>query len=222
MPANSLKPLLLGALLTLLACSACNLIYKQNIQQGNALEQKDLDELFLGMNKRQVSFLLGSPSIQDPFHKDRWDYVQTFSRRGGEMVKRTITLRFENDLLTEIQGVEDPKYPSTKYDPDDLIKTIPYDVLQARNNPAAAVAPADEDEDEVADEVDTEAATVQSAAATASDDAPQTPPRVVVEPEVTPIGERSTSDRAYDDGTPAGEPPATEDAPPAPAPDSGG
>ena len=30
--------------------------YKQNIQQGNALEQEDLDELYIGMNKRQVSF----------------------------------------------------------------------------------------------------------------------------------------------------------------------
>lgn len=213
MSANSLKPLLFGALLALLACSACTLIYKQNIQQGNALEQKDLDELFLGMNKRQVSFLLGSPSIQDPFHKDRWDYVQTFSRRGGAMVKRTITLRFENDLLTEIQGVDDPMYPSTKYDPDDLIKTIPYSVLQARNNPAAPLAP----EDEVADEVDAEVATAETgeAAASAAAQAPETLSRVV-EPDVIPIGERTTSDREYDEGTPDAQQPAAGDAPPPP------
>jgi outer membrane protein assembly factor BamE (lipoprotein component of BamABCDE complex) len=96
--------------LTLLLGSACGLIYKQNIQQGNALEQKDLDELYIGMNKRQVSFVLGSPSIHDPFHQQRWDYVQTFSRRGGPMVQRTVTLRFEEDLLVEIIGVD--KTPS--------------------------------------------------------------------------------------------------------------
>lgn len=95
-------------ILCTLACSGCNLIYKQNIQQGNAIEQDDLDELYVGMNRRQVLFVLGTPSVQDPFHPDRWDYVQTFSRRGGPMVERTVTLRFKDDLLTEIDGQNDP------------------------------------------------------------------------------------------------------------------
>ncbi len=94
-------------LLTLLF-SGCGLIYKQSIQQGNAIEQEDLDELYEGMNKRQVLFVLGTPSIRDPFQPDRWDYVQTFSRRGGDMVQRTVTLRFEDDLLQEIIGQSDP------------------------------------------------------------------------------------------------------------------
>jgi outer membrane protein assembly factor BamE len=96
--------LLFCTVFALFAASGCNLIYKQNIQQGNAIEQDDLDELYEGMNRRQVLFVLGTPSIMDPFHKDRWDYVQTFSRRGGEPVQRTVTLRFEDDLLTEIIG----------------------------------------------------------------------------------------------------------------------
>ena len=90
--------------LATLACSGCNLIYKQNIQQGNAIEQDDLDELYIGMNQRQVLFVLGTPSVKDPFHDDRWDYVQTFSRRGNPMVQRTITLKFEDGMLTEIGG----------------------------------------------------------------------------------------------------------------------
>jgi outer membrane protein assembly factor BamE len=84
--------------------SGCNLIYKQNIQQGNALEQEDLDQLELGMSKNQVAFLLGTPAIRDPFHQDRWDYISTFSRRGGEPVRRLVTLRFENDTLVEKVG----------------------------------------------------------------------------------------------------------------------
>ena len=86
--------------------SGCNLIYKQNVQQGNALEQEDLDELYIGMSRRQVLFVLGTPSVRDPFHQDRWDYVQTFSRRGGALVQRTVTLRFENDALSDILGAE--------------------------------------------------------------------------------------------------------------------
>jgi len=94
-------------LFTLLTVTGCGLIYKQNIQQGNAIEQDDLDELYEGMNKRQVMFVLGTPSVMDPFHQDRWDYVQTFSRRGGEMIERKVTLYFEDDLLTTIIGRED-------------------------------------------------------------------------------------------------------------------
>jgi outer membrane protein assembly factor BamE (lipoprotein component of BamABCDE complex) len=94
--------------LVLLSSAGCGLIYKQNIQQGNALEQEELDELYIGMNQRQVLFVLGTPSIKDPFQPDRWDYVQTFSRRGGDIVQRTVTLRFEDDLLSEIVGQSDP------------------------------------------------------------------------------------------------------------------
>jgi len=88
--------------------TGCTLIYKQNIQQGNAIEQDDLDELYIGMNQRQVLFVLGTPSVKDPFNPDRWDYVQTFSRRGGDPVMRTVTLRFENGLLSDINGQQDP------------------------------------------------------------------------------------------------------------------
>ena len=99
---------LFSLVLATLACSGCNLIYKQNIQQGNAIEQDDLDELYIGMNQRQVLFVLGTPSVKDPFHEDRWDYVQTFSRRGNPMVQRTVTLRFEDGLLSEIEGQDSP------------------------------------------------------------------------------------------------------------------
>jgi outer membrane protein assembly factor BamE len=100
--------LILCLTLATLTASGCGLIYKQNIQQGNAIEQDDLDELYIGMNQRQVLFVLGTPSVKDPFHPERWDYVQTFSRRGSPMVQRTITLRFEDDLLSEIDGHTDP------------------------------------------------------------------------------------------------------------------
>jgi len=100
---------ILAVLLTVATlATGCNLIYKQNIQQGNALEQEDLDELYVGMNQRQVLFVLGTPSVKDPFNQDRWDYVQTFSRRGNEPVLRTVTLYFENGLLKEIVGQDDP------------------------------------------------------------------------------------------------------------------
>ncbi len=115
--------LLLGAL-ALAALPGCNLIYKQNVQQGNALEQDDLDELYVGMNQRQVLFVLGTPSIRDPFNADRWDYVQTFSRRGGDPVMRTVSLRFEDGLLSEIIGRDDPFAPTSGGDAGEVASFV--------------------------------------------------------------------------------------------------
>jgi len=98
------------ALLAVLTLNpGCKLIYKQNVQQGNAHEQDDLDQVELGMSKKQVSYLLGTPAVHDPFHQDRWDYVSMLSRRGGEPVRRLVTLTFENDLLIATDGIGDSK-----------------------------------------------------------------------------------------------------------------
>ena len=87
-----------------ISLSACGLVYKQNVQQGNVLDDDDVTQLDIGMTKRQVMVLLGSPSVQSPFHENRWDYVNTFARRGAEPIKRTLTLRFEDNRLTSVEG----------------------------------------------------------------------------------------------------------------------
>lgn len=95
--------LLLCGLLAL-TLSACNLVYRQDVQQGNVLDEDNVAQLELGMTKRQVVVLLGTPSIQSPFHSNRWDFVNTFARRGGEPTKRVLTLNFENDRLVSVEG----------------------------------------------------------------------------------------------------------------------
>jgi outer membrane protein assembly factor BamE (lipoprotein component of BamABCDE complex) len=87
----------------------CKLIYKQNVQQGNAIEQEDLDQIELGMSKKQVSFLLGTPAVADPFQQDRWDYISLFSRRGGDPVRRLVTMTFKDDQLIYTDGIGDSK-----------------------------------------------------------------------------------------------------------------
>jgi outer membrane protein assembly factor BamE len=84
--------------------SACGIVYKQDVQQGNVLDEDDVSQLDIGMTKRQVMVLLGSPSVQSPFHENRWDYVNTYSRRGGTPRKRTLTLRFEDNRLASVEG----------------------------------------------------------------------------------------------------------------------
>ena len=95
------------ALVTLLATATagCGILYKQPIYQGNLLEKTQVDQLQAGMSKQQVDALIGSPSIADPFHQDRWDYTATerTDRRGTTQVKN-MTLWFENDALAKWEG----------------------------------------------------------------------------------------------------------------------
>src|SRR5437588_376281 len=64
------------ALLLASALSAC--VYRMNIQQGNYLEGKTVDQLQVGMTRSQVRYLLGTPLVPAVFDKDRWDYVYYF------------------------------------------------------------------------------------------------------------------------------------------------
>lgn len=96
---------LILALLVALVVSGCGILYKQPIYQGNLIEQSSVDQLQAGMDKQQVVVLLGSPSIADPFHHQRWDYTSTrrINRRGTTEIKN-LTLWFENDSLARWEG----------------------------------------------------------------------------------------------------------------------
>jgi outer membrane protein assembly factor BamE len=87
------------------ATSGCGILYKQPIYQGNLIEKSAADELKAGMTKQEVQSLLGTPSVMDPFHHDRWDYVssQRTGRIGHTDVK-DLTLYFEGDTLSKWEG----------------------------------------------------------------------------------------------------------------------
>ena len=82
-------------------------VYQPDIRQGNTLADKKLSQLKTGMTKRKVRFLLGSPPIDDPFHKDRWDYVYTYKRKGVLTEHRSVSLFFIDDKLVKTQGIDD-------------------------------------------------------------------------------------------------------------------
>lgn len=100
------------ASLSITGCSIDQLrVYKINVQQGNALEQKDVQRIKTGMNKRQVEFLLGSPMLIDPFREDRWDYVFYFKPGYGKPQKARLTLWFDNDQIKRIDQKGEFKIP---------------------------------------------------------------------------------------------------------------
>jgi outer membrane protein assembly factor BamE len=85
-----------------LALAACS-VHKIDVQQGNVITQEMMEKLSVGMEKRQVMLLLGSPLIEDPFHSGRWDYVYSFiAGNSPEEQFAHVTLSFEGNKVTKI------------------------------------------------------------------------------------------------------------------------
>ncbi len=122
--------------------TACNPIYTLDIQQGNLFSKNLVDSLKPGMTKRQVVLTMGSPSIVSSFNQNRWDYVSTLRKGNGRMEQKDLTLYFEGDALSRIEGdyfAENPQelireatkykrqYPDDKHPDDDKKKQQPSD-----------------------------------------------------------------------------------------------
>lgn len=87
-----------GAAVLPAACS----IQKIDIQQGNVVDPAMLNQLHVGMNMRQVIFVMGTPLLKDPFHKDRWDY-EYYLRKDDTIVNHyDVTVYFQHGLVNRI------------------------------------------------------------------------------------------------------------------------
>ena len=82
---------------------ACT-IHRLDVQQGNIIKDEQVEKLKIGISKRQVRFIMGTPLIEDPFHVNRWDYV--FTMQPGTERKVTeyqrVTVYFEQDKLSKV------------------------------------------------------------------------------------------------------------------------
>ncbi|OQP82757.1 hypothetical protein IA54_002725 [Xanthomonas phaseoli pv. syngonii LMG 9055] len=99
-----MRNLLLVAAIAL-STAGCGIIYKQPIYQGNMFKQNAVEQLQVGQSKQQVSALLGTPSIPDPFHAQRWDYTST--QRVDRLARTEIknfTVFFENEQVARWEG----------------------------------------------------------------------------------------------------------------------
>ena len=81
-----------------------SLTYRLNIQQGVVVTQEMADQLQTGMTRDQVRFVLGTPILTDPFHKDQWDYPFRFQPGRGPVEERRFTVFFQDDKLVRYNG----------------------------------------------------------------------------------------------------------------------
>jgi outer membrane protein assembly factor BamE len=89
-----------------LGLAGCSIIYKLPTRQGNVIEQKQLDQLQLGMTRDQVKFLLGTPIATSPFRVERWDYFGYYKSPRGQVSSRTVSLYFADNKLSKMEGVQ--------------------------------------------------------------------------------------------------------------------
>lgn len=100
------QPILLAAVLAAtVAVAGCGIIYKQPIYQGNLLDKAAVDQLQAGMSMQQVQVLLGTPSIADPFHHERWDYTASErTDRVGHVEIKNFTVWFQDGVVSKWEG----------------------------------------------------------------------------------------------------------------------
>ncbi|MDA1034448.1 MAG: outer membrane protein assembly factor BamE [Proteobacteria bacterium] len=79
-------------------------IYKLDVQQGNIITAEMLMGLKPGMTQAQVRYVLGTPLIQDSFHKNRWDYIYKMIKDDQLIEERHLVVKFEDDELVDIKG----------------------------------------------------------------------------------------------------------------------
>jgi outer membrane protein assembly factor BamE len=112
MKARLLTVFVSGSLL-LSGCSVVNFLtpYKLDIPQGNEVTANQVALLREGMTRAQVRFVLGTPLLTDPFHKDRWDYIYRDSRAGVVRESRDFAVFFNDNSLVRWEGnyLPDPK-----------------------------------------------------------------------------------------------------------------
>lgn len=81
---------------SLAACSFPG-VYRIDVQQGNIIDQEDLDRLSPTMTRDDVRDLLGTPITVNSFDPDREHYLYTFQEDGGEIRKQQVTIIYEDD-----------------------------------------------------------------------------------------------------------------------------
>jgi outer membrane protein assembly factor BamE len=78
--------------------------YRPDVQQGNFVSQEMIEQVKVGQTREQIMFILGTPLLQDVFHKDRWDYPFYLARGNGELTTSRVTLYFKDDKLARFDG----------------------------------------------------------------------------------------------------------------------
>ncbi|GLT19442.1 outer membrane protein assembly factor BamE [Vibrio zhanjiangensis] len=110
------KWLVIALPLSMTLLSGCSLlerlVYRIDINQGNYVEQKAVDQLKFGMTKEQVRFVLGSPMLVENGYPNTWYYIDHQTEGHQDSVQKNLIAHFnDKGELINIEG-DFPTSPS--------------------------------------------------------------------------------------------------------------
>ncbi|NNC24467.1 outer membrane protein assembly factor BamE [Salinisphaera sp. USBA-960] len=95
-------------LLTPLVLAACQGgvpgYYRTPIVQGNTIAPNKVSKLKLGMTRKQVKYLLGTPLVKPKFDADRQNYVFYYRNPRAHENRSKLILYFNQDKLAKVSG----------------------------------------------------------------------------------------------------------------------
>jgi outer membrane protein assembly factor BamE len=78
-------------------------VYRLDVQQGNLLDQTDIEAILPGMTRNQVRYLLGTPVAAAPFRTDRWDYMYYLKPgKSRRTTQRWLIVWFDGETVREV------------------------------------------------------------------------------------------------------------------------
>ena len=81
--------------------SCASNFYQVPIAQGNIISMEMLSKLEKGLTKVQVQYIMGTPSVKDPFNPSKWDYIG-YEIIGNELLREVhYSLYFQEDKLSK-------------------------------------------------------------------------------------------------------------------------
>jgi outer membrane protein assembly factor BamE len=91
--------------LFLIIVTSQSCVYRMDIPQGNRVDADKLEQLKIGMTRKQVEFLLGKAAINDPYHADKAHYIYyLYKGEKQQSEQKTMTLTYDKDTLVDIEG----------------------------------------------------------------------------------------------------------------------
>ena len=99
---KTIKIILIANLIYLASCVN---LYRTNITQGNILRIEQIQKIKIGMTKKQVTDILGSPILIDTFHNNQWDYINKSIHYDKDSFDYHLRLIFNKNILSDIQKI---------------------------------------------------------------------------------------------------------------------
>lgn len=78
--------------------------YKLPVVQGAPFDTEAVLALQPGLTREQVQLMIGAPLLRPSFRNDRWDYSYEIVRGGKIKQQRTLTVRFQGNIVSAVEG----------------------------------------------------------------------------------------------------------------------